>query len=155
MPVPISRLLTLLFIPYYLFVLAMLLIGNRQNVDPVHAFIGIIAGATAVCVLLAFWSVDFADPERAGDKRFSLRSMMIVTGILAIHLAYFRLLPREWENDTRFDLGQTLPVLFEFIGFCLFSTFVLAMFTETVLLLAVSGKRLMAKWLDHSRSDVR
>ena len=142
MPLPISRLLTLLFVPYYLFVLSMVLLQAHAGLDPHWTCTGMMAGATSVCVLLAIWSVQFAEPDTKSN-RFSIRSLIIVTSILSIYLAYFRLLIAPYYNSMQWNPGTIFGLTIQFSIFCVFSTIILAMFTETILRCALYCKRFL------------
>ena len=149
MPTPIARILTILFAPYYLFVLVSVLMATNPNVDVLNAWIGVVVGIVAVCVLLACWSVKFVG-EDFNNKRISLSSMMILTGILAIHLSYFRLLPMDFFSNGKFDFAVAIALTLQFILFSMFSIVVLTMFTATVLDIAVQFKR----WLMNAFGSV-
>ena len=149
MPVPIYRLLSLLCAPI-LIVVAALLISTNDKVDPLFAFVGVYIGAFAIFVLLTIWSVRFAD-SKSGANRFSIGSIFIATSILAIYLAYFRLLPYDWEKLNQFNIGSVFQLVIQFLIGSFVTTFILALFTESVLHIAAKCKRSIS----NLRQDIR
>lgn len=150
----LTRALSLVFTPFLLLVSTALLIGNDKNdVNPVLAFAGVIAGTAAVCILLAIWSVRFANSE-SYDNRFSISTIVIVTSILAIYMAYFRQLPFDWDRPEQLSFYSISMLVICFFIFSSVATFVLALFTESALFSAVRCKRRISQFLRDFRDAV-
>jgi ADP-ribose pyrophosphatase len=141
-----GRVLTLFFVPFYLYYLVMLVV-QAKGVSPWTALAVVSGGALAIMVTLVVFGAK-SIKQTGPVRRFQLNSIFLIIIPLSVYLAAVRWMIQGLPSD-EFRVRGWLTVVLAAAFFMFFTTIVLIHFTDAVLWLAVICQRALAQTTGH------